>query len=787
MTNTTELENLNYDKLTLSEKFHDESGIVSFRLLSVHDFKQYLIIENNETDKIEIHDLKTKINLTEMNKTVNSGTVISEIKKLITANSNDVEEDIVSNLISSIEDLNKTDFRLKKKEFKEAFENGELKKQLLEINKKLEIHLKSLKDLNKLNLDCLVLSKPVTDSTDEYKIRFLYALNYNSYLLVQRLKDNELLVFNYNTEKLTITDLYDLSNSDEEDIAIQLLKSLINTSINSSGTLTPSMEEEISEISEDLIISLYDLSDEAALEDRKKEFKEAFKNAKLKNQILKLNEKLEAKASNEILDNIKYCLKNNKGKEKSIRELGDYLNRYEGIILKKETNFIYKLDKVSNSYKQITNDELLLYITGLFNENNLIHDNDLNKAVHYISERLEPVPDIISFNNCLYSMKEHKVIESEDPIFTIIECPYNYNPEAKPVYIDDFLYESLKVNKSDNDETENKIATYNKVKGVKQIIGYLFKSGNYLTALFFIVGIAGGGKSLFGNILNSIFEGKVSDIKLEDFEKNRFSTSGLENKVLNLMRESDNTVISNESKIKQLTGNEDIPIEHKGLTPSTLPKNQVPKMVFVGNNLPVFKNISEAMIERSVIIEFNVKFRNTEREDKHLEEKILGNPEEIEYLIYSSLEKLKEMEENQEDFILRVDKKRTLEIMNKHSKPLNYVVRKLILKCDEEASKTEEELDPNTPVYTNDLAKLCLMIAKEEGIEIAVNSKGMIYKNRLLEAIKEEFDLFDYIDSEGNDYNTKTKVNPKTKKKERYYPYLVKTELYDKLLKGDES
>ena len=41
------------------------------------------------------------------------------------------------------------------------------------------------------------------------------------------------------------------------------------------------------------------------------------------------------------------------------------------------------------------------------------------------------------------------------------------------------------------------------------------------------------------------------------------------------------------------------------------------------------------------------------------------------------------------------------------------------------------------------------------------------------------FDLFDFVDSEGNSYSTKVKKDLKTGKNKRYYPYLIKSELYE--------
>lgn len=140
--------------------------------------------------------------------------------------------------------------------------------------------------------------------------------------------------------------------------------------------------------------------------------------------------------------------------------------------------------------------------------------------------------------------------------------------------------------------------TNEKIKGVKQIIGYLFASGNPLTALIFVVGISGSGKTLFGNLLTEMFGGteKIGDKKLSELEKYTHATSGLVNKHLNLIRDSPDEIITNNGMIKQLSGNEDLPINPKGKTPYELNKDYVPKTVLIANNLPIFKNILFSII-----------------------------------------------------------------------------------------------------------------------------------------------------------------------------------------------
>ena len=448
------------------------------------------------------------------------------------------------------------------------------------------------------------------------------------------------------------------------------------------------------------------------------------------------------------------------------RELAVYLSSNLGIILQKNTHNIYRLDKESNSYRNIDFDDLLMKVGDDFGKQ-IISETDLKEALLYITKRLSPEYNIVKFNNCLFDMDKIEKVNpmkssrkyswyklKKKPVFTLIETEYNYNPKAKSTYLKEFLNTSLK--KSTEKETERTI------KGVKQVVGYLFTSGNFKNALPIITGIAGGGKSVFGNILIEIFgQNNIADVKLQEIEKNSHASSGLINKHLNIINDSDSSAITNNSYIKQMTGNDPLPVNPKYRDPYVLPKEEVPKTLIICNSIPYFTKLEQALIERFVIIEFNVKFRGTGKENPHLLNEILSNKEEIEWFIYESLKEYKKMVDNKENFILR-ENKNNKNLILKHQKPIPHILSKLI---------SDYDVDKGENILTNELNKVILQKAKEEGIEIATNDNDMIGSKKLMNAIRNQFDLWDIY------YYTKSSNG------KRYYPYLVKTNEYDRILK----
>ena len=390
-------------------------------------------------------------------------------------------------------------------------------------------------------------------------------------------------------------------------------------------------------------------------------------------------------------------------------------------------------------------------------------------------------------------MNEHKLITPENPVFTLVESPFNYNPNAKPkdiYYKDDkppvnikkFLFTALERNSVEETERE--------IKGVKQIIGYLFTSGNAYNVLIFLIGIGGGGKGTLATIIEKIFEGKTSQLDFSKIEKDSHATSILIGTHLNIVRETRDGIVDNNTTYKLLSGNDPISVNPKNKNPYELPKDEVPKSIMLNNNIPNFKNPDISLLQRFILIEFKKSFRNTNDDIRNLADIIVNSDENMEWLIYQSLEAYREMVESGEDFILRLSESKTLELLYKHSKPLNYLVRMLIVKHDATAYETELELYEDddesrftTPyVIADELNKLIVYLSRVEGVQIPLDKKsGKVSSRKLLNAIKDEFDLFDYYlktkNGSSKPYTTVVKrINGEPK---RVYPELIKSDEYE--------
>lgn len=520
--------------------------------------------------------------------------------------------------------------------------------------------------------------------------------------------------------------------------------------------------------------------------DRNKRFAE-INNEKLIKLIETISFEIERNKKDSIIGELYFAFKNRKSTKKAERDLGNYLNTECGIVLRINSHELYKLDEINNGYDSTSIDEIIADLTEIFGDKNLFKTTDVENAVDFISDRLTPEYNIVKFKNGLYDMKQHKLFKPDKPLLTLIESPFAYNPDAKPVYIVDYLESTFERDTPDETATE--------IKGVLQVIGYLFTSGNIYNALIFLVGIGGAGKGTLATIIAEIFKGKTTQLDFSKIENDTHATSILIGKHLNIVRETRNGIVEDNTIYKLLSGNDSIDINPKGKAPYELPADEVPKSLMNANNLPNFRNPELSILQRFVLIEFKRIFRNTNDDVRDLAKLIVESDSDMEWLIYNSLKEYKEMVESDDDFILRLSEKETLELVYKHSKPLNYLIRKLIAKHDPTAFETDVEISADAVngetefispyVIANELNKLVVYLSKKEGVQIPLDEKtGKASSKKLLRAIRDEFDLFDYyITTSTGSTKNYTTVNKRINgKQQRIYPELIKSPDYNLLL-----
>lgn len=563
-------------------------------------------------------------------------------------------------------------------------------------------------------------------------------------------KDNELM----NTEN----SIYEsLQNMNPELHAEEFLKHIFNGLKDSEKVEHSEYLERIQYDSD--YIEIYTVIERSA-----KELEESDKESKIKR----------------ITNNLTKCLQPTKTK----KELYDYIHDEYRLIRRKETNNYYILDNVG--YKKVSIHDLK-EILGSDLGYGLLPDNFLEDTLLRCDDFKKPQYNIIKFNNCMFDIENMEVIETEEPIFTLIETEFNYNPEAESTIIKDYLYSSL--------ERDTKEETEKAIKSVLEVIGYLFTSGNKKNAFPIITGIGGSGKSVLGNILTIIFGvDNVSNMGIQEAISNTHATASLVDKTINIIGEADSRTIENSTLIKNLTGNDKISVNPKYQNPFTIPAEEVPKTIMICNSIPSFKENTQALEQRLVIIEFPHKIRGTPKENPNLINEIKNNPEEVEWLIAESIKAYNEMDIKGADFIARSE---TQEKLFKNTNPINWIIRKLILKHDpyvlDENYSTVEERKAYTPVFIKDLKRIVLLCAEECGLDIKLDKRGEVSAKTLNTVIKEEFEIYENVIQHKIDTFEDVTSGHRDKyaslnwNNERYYPDLFVTDKYKEYLEKIEN
>lgn len=154
---------------------------------------------------------------------------------------------------------------------------------------------------------------------------------------------------------------------------------------------------------------------------------------------------------------------------------------------------------------------------------------------------------------------------------------------------------------------------------VQEMFGYYLLNTNEAHCTFFFVGDGQNGKSVLLNILRKMIgEDFCSAMSIETLTTNRFATSTLIDKKINICLEEESTYIKAD-KFKALVGGDPVQAERKfGETFTMIPST---KFIFATNEMPTFSGLNYGLVRRIKIIPFNKRIEE-EKKDTKLTEKL---------------------------------------------------------------------------------------------------------------------------------------------------------------------
>lgn len=226
-------------------------------------------------------------------------------------------------------------------------------------------------------------------------------------------------------------------------------------------------------------------------------------------------------------------------------------------------------------------------------------------------DRTTENPDRVFFINGVYDLARHELQPPEPTDFVTSYLPFEYN--AENIMCPEF--DRFLLGLSGGNGTI--------IALIWEMIGYLLSSDMSAKAFFVLQGVGDSGKSVLGNLISSMFNPEsLAHLDIYRF-KDKFSTSALRGKRLNVCMDLPRAQISREAigVIKMLTGDDTITIEQKFKSSESY--KPTCKLLF-GSNFPLMPADNDpAFRARLVVIPFQYPIPK-EKQDKHLLEKLLA-------------------------------------------------------------------------------------------------------------------------------------------------------------------
>jgi putative DNA primase/helicase len=239
----------------------------------------------------------------------------------------------------------------------------------------------------------------------------------------------------------------------------------------------------------------------------------------------------------------------------------------------------------------------------------------LSEDVDEVRE-LSATPGVVVFQNGtlklnLDSDKKMEFVPRFSPKNIVFQSlPYDYNPDAECPKFQNFLRECTK-------DDEDLIAL------LRDCCANIFAFGEtYVHQIVFIWGIGRNGKSVLCDVLNYLFPEMVSHEHLSTLTE-RFGTSGLVDKVLNISPEAD-AKIKNTEIIKEISAGSTTMAEFK--YKDIFPVRITAKLFVATNSFPYTEDSSKGWMDRLTIIPFEQVFEVNPPDGKKKEGVCYQNP-----------------------------------------------------------------------------------------------------------------------------------------------------------------
>ena len=316
------------------------------------------------------------------------------------------------------------------------------------------------------------------------------------------------------------------------------------------------------------------------------------------------------------------------------KRLGDFImlrNRFKSIPSSKTIIYVYDNGVYKPTGESVIKEEanmLLADKTKNFYINEVV--GYIERSSYISPDEINQSPYIINIRNGLYDLNKRKLLPHNSEIFSITQLPVFYNPEADCPEVKKFV--SQIVNERD-------------VPVVQELFGYLLWKDYFIQKAFMLIGEGSNGKSTLIRLMKAFLGSEnVSNIALQDLDKNPFAKAPLYGKMANLYPDISDVALHQTGTFKALTGGDAISAEFKFKDRFSF--TNFAKLIFSCNKLPETRDFTTAFFRRWVFINFPNKFEGG-NEDKNIFKR-LSTEQELSGLLNWALEGLERLLKQQD-------------------------------------------------------------------------------------------------------------------------------------------
>jgi putative DNA primase/helicase len=250
----------------------------------------------------------------------------------------------------------------------------------------------------------------------------------------------------------------------------------------------------------------------------------------------------------------------------------------------------------------------------------------IRRSCYHDRKEFNPDPSIINVKNGLLNVLTGALIPHTPDYLSNVQNPVEYNPRADCPAIKKFL---IDIHNSEDIST------------VQELLGYLLLRDNRIQKAFLGVGGGENGKSTEQRLIEAFLgPDNCSHKSWQQLETDRFASSGLEGKLVNLFADLPSNGVDTTTTFKMLTGSDGIDAQRKFKDSYSF--ISFAKLIFSTNKPPKVENEdSYAFWRRWIILEYPRQFTDADKKPNILQE--ITTPDELSGLLNYALEGLKRL------------------------------------------------------------------------------------------------------------------------------------------------